>query len=69
MWFYIEMQIIATLIRMSCVFFSEQEYEYILLKKKSKLCNILLCVLLKTVIGKDWEHSFTESDLKQRISK
>ena len=53
---------------MGCVFFSEQEYEYILLKKKSKLTNIL-CVLLKTVIGKDWEHLFIEPDLKHRISK
>jgi hypothetical protein len=55
---------------MGCVIFSEQEYEYILLKKKkkSKLRNIL-CVLLKTVIGKDWEHLFIEPDLKHRISK
>ena len=50
-----------------CIF-SEQEYEYILLKKKSKL-RYILCVLLKTVIGKDWEHLFIEPDLKHRISK
>jgi hypothetical protein len=56
------------LIRMSCVFFSEQEYEYMLLIKKSKLRNVLLCVLLKTVIGKDWEDSFIKPDLKQQIS-
>jgi hypothetical protein len=30
---------------------------------------ILLCVFLKTVIGKDWEHSFNEHDCKHRISK
>jgi hypothetical protein len=53
---------------MGCAFFSEQEYEYILLKKKSKL-RYILCVLLKTVIGKDWEHLFIEPDLKHRISK
>jgi hypothetical protein len=53
-----------------CIF-SEQEYKYILLRKKnhSKLRNIVLCVLLKTVIRKDWEHLFIESDLKHRISK
>ena len=39
------------------------------IESNSKLCNILQCVLLKTVKGKDWEHSFTEPDLKQRISK
>ena len=53
-----------------CIF-SEQEYEYILLRKKhhSKLSNIVLFVLLKTVIRKDWEHLFIEPDLKHRISK
>ena len=30
---------------------------------------MLLCVLLQTVIGKDWEHSFIEPDWKLRISK
>ena len=30
---------------------------------------MLLCVLLKTVIGKDWEDSFIEPDIKQHISK
>ena len=30
----------------------------------SKLRNILRCVFLKTVIGKDWEHSFIEHDWK-----
>ena len=30
---------------------------------------MLICVLLATVIGKDWEHSFIEPDLKHRISK
>ena len=30
---------------------------------------MLLCALLKTVIGKDWEHSFIEPDWKLRISK
>jgi hypothetical protein len=34
----------------------------------SKLRNMLLCVLLNTIIGKDWEHSFVEPDLKHRIS-
>ena len=53
---------------MSCVFSSEQEYEYMLLMKQSKLRNVLLCVLLKTVIGKDGEDSFIKPDLKQHIS-
>ena len=35
----------------------------------SKLPNILLCVMLKIVIGKDGENSFIEHDLKHRISK
>jgi hypothetical protein len=35
----------------------------------SKLPNILLCVFLKTVISKYWEHSFIEHDWKHRISK
>ena len=30
---------------------------------------MLLCVLLKIVIGKDWEYSFIEPDWKHRISK
>ena len=53
-----------------CIF-SEQEYESILLKTNSKLQirNKLVCVLLQTVIGKDWEHSFIEPDWKHRISK
>jgi hypothetical protein len=54
---------------MAFVFFSEQEYENMLLKGNSKLRNMLLCVLLKTVIGKNWEHSFIEPDWKHRISK
>ena len=29
----------------------------------------MLCVLLKTVIGNDWEHSFIEPDLKHHITK
>ena len=53
---------------MGCVFFSEHEYEYILLKKNQNYA-IFCCVLLKTVIGKDWEHLFIEPDLKPRISK
>jgi hypothetical protein len=35
----------------------------------SKLRNMLLCVLLQTVTGKDWDHSFIEPDWKHRISK
>jgi hypothetical protein len=54
---------------MGCVFFSEQVYEYILLKTNSKLRNILLCVWLQTVIGKVWQLSFIETDWKQPISK
>jgi hypothetical protein len=34
----------------------------------SKLRNTLQCVLLNTVIGKYWDHSFVEPDLKHRIS-
>jgi hypothetical protein len=30
---------------------------------------MLLCVLLQTVIGKDWEHAFIEPYWKHRISK
>ena len=30
---------------------------------------MFVCVFLKTVIGKDWEHSFIEHELKHRISK
>ena len=30
---------------------------------------MLLCVLLQTVTGKDWDHSFIEPDWKHRISK
>ena len=30
---------------------------------------MLLCVLLQTAIGKDWEHSYIEPDWKHRISK
>ena len=30
---------------------------------------MLLCALLRTVIGKDWEHSFIDPDWKHRISK
>ena len=53
---------------MGCVFFSEQEYEYILLKQL-QITNIFQCVILKTVIGKDWEHSFIDPHLKHRFSK
>ena len=53
---------------MGCVFYSEQEYEYILLKQL-QITQYFQCVFLKTVIGKDWEHSFIEPDLKHRISK
>ena len=35
----------------------------------SKLRNMLLCVLLQTVIGQDWEHSFIEPNWKHHISK
>jgi hypothetical protein len=31
--------------------------------------DTLLCVLLPTVIGKDWEHAFIEPYWKHRISK
>ena len=30
---------------------------------------MLLCVLLQTVTGTDWDHSFIEPDWKHRISK
>ena len=43
--------------------------KYVLLKKNSPNYAIFCCVILKIVIGKDWEHSFTETDLKHRISK
>ena len=39
-----------------------------LLKKLSKLRNILLCIA-QDLIGNDWEHSFIEPDLKHHISK
>ena len=58
--------IFAILIRMGCIYVlnrNKNTFDW----NNSKLRNILLCVFLKTVIGKYWEHSFTEHET--RISK
>jgi hypothetical protein len=60
--------IAAILIRMGYVYVLNRNMNTFFWNN-SKLRNCLLCVFLKTVISKDWEHSFIEHDWNQRISK
>jgi hypothetical protein len=55
--------IFAILIRIGCVYVLNRNMNTFYWNN-SKLRNILQCVFLKTVIGKDWEYSFIEHDLK-----
>ena len=67
-WTRLSTTIFVILIRMGCIYVLNRN-KNTLDWNNSKLRNILLCVFLKTVISKDWEHSFIENDWKHRISK